>query len=94
MKKMAKTRNISPVWERIERHAGEVFRQIRGAEFRYVVADGHLIPDRTRQQIPRSHFEKALTFVPFSTTKEIQHLRGPSYIFAVLMDPRIRAGEW
>lgn len=91
---MATTRNINSVWERIEENAGEVFRQIKGGEFTYVVANGHLIPDRTRQQIPRSHFEKALAFVPLSTTREIQNLRGPSYIFAVLMDPQIRKDEW
>jgi hypothetical protein len=91
---MATTRNIISVWERIEENAGEVFRQIKGAEFTYVVANGHLIPDRTRQQIARSQFEKALAFVPLSTTSKIQHLRGPSYIFAVLMDQRIRRDAW
>jgi hypothetical protein len=91
---MATSPTIEPVWQRIEKNAEKIFRQIKGGEFTYEVQHGHLIPDRTSRQIPRSNFEKALELVPLSTTKEIQHLQGPSYIFAVLMDPRIRKDEW
>jgi hypothetical protein len=53
-----------------------------------------VVPDRTIQHIPRSHFVKALGLVPLSGPGAIQTLRGPSYIFAILMDPRIRQSEW
>jgi hypothetical protein len=55
---------------------------------------GHVVPDRTIQQIPKSHFAKALDLVPLAGPGEIQQLRGPSYIYAILMDERISRDEW
>lgn len=86
--------NIEVVWQRIRAHEGEVFHQVRGGEFRYRVVGNQLVPDRTRQQIPRSHFERALELAPLPSTTAVQRLRGPSYLFAVLMDDRIRRGDW
>jgi hypothetical protein len=82
------------VWNRIRKHQGETFVQIRGGEFKYKVVSGVFVPDRTQQQIPKSHFEEAFCLVPLANTVLIQHLRGPSYIYAVLMDSRIRATDW
>jgi hypothetical protein len=82
------------IWSRIEAHAGEKFVQIRGGEFTYAVAGGHVIPDRTNQQIPKSHFEEASNLLPLKNTVPVQHLRGPSYIYAILMDERIRKEDW
>jgi len=81
-------------WRRIETHAGEEFAQIRGGKFTYEVIGGHLVPDRTNQQIPKSHLEEALALIPLESTVAVQHLRGPSYIYAILMDDRIRMGDW
>jgi hypothetical protein len=81
---------IAMVWDRIEKNAESEFNMIQGAKFRYAVMAGHVIPDRTNQQIPKSHFEKALSLVPFGNTAEIQHLRGLSFIYAILMNARIR----
>ena len=88
------TAAINSVWERIEALAGQEFHMIRGAAFLYEVSGGHVLPDRTNQQIPKSHFEKALAFVPLTDTTAIQDLRGPSFIYAILMDPRIRQADW
>jgi hypothetical protein len=82
------------IWLRIEACAGEKFVQIRGGEFTYMVAGGHVIPDRTKQQIPKSNFEKASAFLPLENTVRVQDLRGPSYIYAILMDERISQGDW
>ncbi len=86
--------DIQEVWERIEAHAGQTFNQLRGGAFAYGVVGGHVVPDRTYQQIPRSHFERALDLVPLESTRPVQHLRGPSYIYAILMDHRIRRNDW
>jgi hypothetical protein len=32
--------------------------------------------------------------VPLSSTVEMNHLQGPSYIYAILMDSRIRRDDW
>jgi hypothetical protein len=85
---------INLVWERIENCAGQEFQMIRGAAFLYKASGGHVLPDRTNQQIPKSHFEKALQFVPLTGTTSIQDLRGPSFIYAILMDSRIRQTDW
>lgn len=82
------------IWHRIVSRAGETFVQIRGGEFTYEIAGGALVPDRTNQLIPRSHFEEATKALPLESTVPVQHLRGPSYIYAVLMDRRIRGSDW
>lgn len=87
--------SIDDVWDRIEIHSGETFYQIRGGEFTYIVDGGHIYLSRTQQRIPKSHFEKALAFVPLRNTGPLQEkFRGPSYIFAILMDDRIRQCDW
>lgn len=84
--------SFDSVWNRIEKYSGQVFRQIRGGEFTYIVKSGALVADRTSQQIPRS--ERAFKLVPLDGTSSVQSLRGPSYIYAVLMDQRIRQRDW
>lgn len=86
--------DINTVWSRIEKHAGETFRQIRGKEFTYSIVSGGVKPDTTNQIIPKSNFKEALNYVPLTKTGPLQNLRGPSYIFAILMDARISSGEW
>ena len=81
------------VWRRIKTHAGEQFTQIRGGKFTYEVIGGHVVPDRTNQQIPKSHFEEAFALIPLENTVQVHHLRGPSYIYAILMDDRIRMDD-
>jgi hypothetical protein len=66
------TPTINAVWERIETLAGQEFHMIRGAVFHYEITGGHVLLDRTNQQIPESHFEKALAFVPLRDTTAIQ----------------------
>lgn len=82
------------IWQRIQSHAGETFRQIRGGEFTYEVRSGGVWPDRTARNIGRSQFEQALALMPIDSTVPLQRLQGPSYLYAILMDPRIRDGHW
>jgi hypothetical protein len=86
--------NFAEVWSRIESHAGEEFTQIRGGTFRYSIVGSILRPDRTNRGLPRAQFEEALSLVPLPNTTVVHHLQGPSYVYAILMDPRIRRGDW
>jgi len=86
--------SLDTVWARIKAHEGETFRQIRGAEFSYTVVGAAVVPSRTRQNIPRSHFQEAIDLMPVRDTVPLQHLRGPSYLYAILMDQRIRQRDW
>jgi hypothetical protein len=58
------------------------------------VVGSAVVPNRTNQNISKSDFEKAIKFLPLANTTPVQHLRGPSYIYAILMDKRIRNDEW
>ena len=89
-------RQISPeaVWRRIETNAGQVFRQIRGQHFTYTVSGGAIRPSTTNWSVSRAHIARALDRVPLRNTRQVQDLMGPSYIYAILMDDRIRAGDW
>lgn len=81
--------SFEEVWMQIERHAGETFRQKRGGEFTYQVDAGCVLPDRTNRMLPRSHFEQAFVRMPVEGPGALQDLQGPSYIYAILTDPRI-----
>lgn len=82
------------IWARIKRHEGEEFTQIRGATFRSAVEGSAIRPDRTNQLIPGKHIKEAADLLPLDNTVEIQHLRGPSYIYAILMDSRVSRANW
>jgi len=87
-------RDIEGVWQRIQANEGKEFRQKGGKRFRYAVTVSYLRPSTTNQNLPKRQFEEALSFLPLEGPGEINHLRGPSYIFAILMDGRIRRGDW
>jgi hypothetical protein len=73
----------------------EEFRLVGGDLFTYAVASGSVVPNRSDYPIARSEFAKALELVPLRGPGEIRDLvRGPSYVYAILADPRISAGEW
>ncbi len=82
------------VWNRITSHAGEVFRQIRGGEFRYAMDGIGIIPDRTDHRFAKTEIKEAFRRMPVENTVPLQDLRGPSYLYAILMDDRIRQSDW
>jgi hypothetical protein len=86
--------DFDTIWNRILAHTGETFHQMRGGEFTYRVRGNSVIPDRVNQVIPRAHFSEAFHLVPLANTVSVQHLRGPAYIYAIMMDPRIRQQDW
>lgn len=86
--------DIDTVWDRIEGLDGETFRQKRGQPFTYSISGRSLYPSTTNQALPKSQFAKALEFVPIAGPGVINHLRGPSYLWAILMDPRVRRTDW
>ena len=72
-----------------------MFRQIRGKTYTYDIANATLIPRGIDQNIGKSVFAKALDYLPLSNTTTVKHLRGPSYLYSILMDERIRgADDW
>lgn len=82
------------IWRRVVALEGETFTQIRGGEFTFKVIGTSLALDRTNQSIERKQLEEAVGLLPFETTVPLQHLRAPSYLFAILKDPRVRQSDW
>lgn len=88
------TPNLETVSTRIRQHAGEGFELIRGDIFTYEMFDNYLRPvDRVRG-LSRTNFGKALARVPLENTRSVADLQGLSYVYAILMDPRIRRTDW
>jgi hypothetical protein len=82
------------VWQRIVVLQGQQFTQIRGRVFTYRIVGNSIRLGTTNQNISQGELVAALQFVPLNNTVIIQHLRAPSYIYAILMDNRIRNGLW
>ena len=82
------------VWRRIVHHSGETFYQIRGKPFTYRARGRTIYLDTTNRMISRTAIEKALRRVPLRSTVPVQDLSAPSYIYGILMDDRIRRGDW
>lgn len=78
------------VWRRIVACEGAVFRQVRGREFTYSVAGTVVVPSTTSRQLAKSQFAKAHARRPLRGPGELQDLQGPSYLFAILTDPRVQ----
>ena len=70
------------------------FRQKRGKVFTYTIGQGGARPSTTDQLLARSQFEKALARMPTEGPGALQDLRGPSYLWAILMDDRVRREDW
>jgi len=82
--------NFTLTWQRVQQHAGEAFTTVTGKEFRYSAAAGSVQMQTTNRMLPRSDFEKALDRMPVAGPSALQDLQGPSYIYAILNDPRVK----
>lgn len=71
-----------------------MFQTVTGLEFTYEVPGNYLRVSRTIRNLSRSNFAKALEQMPAGGPAELKDRQGASYTWAILMDPRIRAGDW
>lgn len=88
------------IWARIERHAGAEFATITGRRFTYTTPgnylrvrlepEGHEVP----RVLSRTNFLKATRQMPAAKPSDISERQGPSYTWAILMDPRIRQTDY
>lgn len=86
---------IETVWIRLKALEGEAFETKTGKPFSYEISGNIFRPSRTRYDITKADFAKALELIPLDGPGEIVNLvRGSAYIWAVLHDRRVRQGEW
>jgi hypothetical protein len=86
------------VWHRIEKFQGDQFYTATRLPFTYEV-EGNGIwffrnGKRINRKLTRSHVGVAISRCPLKTTTEIKDLMDFAYLFALLMDRRIRGDAW
>jgi hypothetical protein len=88
--------NIKTIWERILAHAGQLFHTKNGIPFTYHQGGNQIKLQNTNRNIPMSDVGKVLPYLPLPSTTVAQRLgvQGPAYLYAILMDPRIRQNDW
>lgn len=86
--------DIEDVWSRIAAHARELFHTKTGLPFTYEVPGNYLRVSRANRSLSKTNFAKALDAMPAHGPGEIKDRQGSAYTWAILMDPRIRQGDW
>ena len=82
--------DFQSIWLNIIRCAGQEFRTITGLPFTYEVEDNYLNTNRTDYPLSKGEFKKAAAIPNLEGPGQIsQIVRGPSYVYAILTDPRI-----
>ena len=81
------------VWRRIVALAGETFHQRKGKPFTYAISGGCVVPGTTNRRLPRSQFARAYQRAPMHGPGQLHDLQGPSFLFAILTDPRVAATD-
>ncbi len=86
------------IWSRIKAQHGGTFMTTTGLPFRAFVDGDALIVSRNgkliNRRLMRNQVFKGVDGCPLQTTRDVQDCLGPSYIFGILMDSRIRHGLW
>jgi hypothetical protein len=89
---------IEAAWRRIEGHQGEEFHTSRGLPFTFEVEGSGIWffreGRRINRKLTRTQAEAAIARCPLASTTEIKDLMDFAYLFALLMDPRIRSTAW
>ena len=89
---------LESIWHRIESHQGQQFKTATQLPFTYTV-EGLGIwffrnGQRVNRKLSRVQVNKAIARCPLASTTEIKDLMDYPYLFALLMDPRIRHEAW
>jgi hypothetical protein len=86
------------IWRRIESHQREVFHTARGLPFTYQVESAGIWffreGRRINRKLTRTQVDVAISRCPLTSTTEIKDLMDYAYLFALLMDRRIRGEAW
>ena len=87
--------SINEVWRRIQALEGAEFETKTGKPFTFTVVGNVLRPSRTRYNLSKANFARALELWPLDGPGQISPLvRGPAYVWGILYDQRVRMGDW
>ncbi len=83
------------LWRKISSFEGEDFKTWREMLFTYRIEGDVMRTSRTKFNLSKSDFQIAYEMVPIKDPSELKgKVRGASYIWAILNDPRISGGKW
>ena len=81
------------IWEKIVLHQGKAFRTVRGKEFTYKVVDNDVYPMHIISgHATKEGFRKAFYIDNIQGPGQLsaEGIMGPSYVYAILTDSRIK----
>jgi hypothetical protein len=85
-------------WSRIKQNSGKQFHTSRGLPFTYEVEGSGIWffreGKRIERKLTRTQVDLAISRCPLRSTTEIKDLMDYAYLFALLMDRRIRDHSW
>ena len=88
-----KNREFDRVWENIVLHQGELFHTITGKGFTYKVIDNDVYPTHIKSgHATKEGFRKAFGIGNIQGPGQLsaEGIMGPSYVYAILTDTRIK----
>ncbi len=87
--------SIDEVWRRLKALEGHEFETKTGKPFTFQLDGDIFRPNRTKYNVTKADFRKALDLVPFDGPGMVNSVvRGPSYVWDVLHDKRVRSQDW
>ncbi len=87
--------SVDELWSRLKSVAGDAFETKTGKPFTYEISGDVFHPSRTKYNVSKADFRKALALVPVDGPGAINRtVRGPAYVWGVLHDKRIRKQDW
>lgn len=88
-------KNIEDIWDHIASLEGAEFHTKTGMPFTFTVSGDLLCVSRTEYNLSKANFAKALEIAPVDGPGKISNIvKGPSYVWALLHDARVRRSEW
>lgn len=82
--------DINQIWNKMIEFEDKEFYTKTGRPFIYQINNNILITSRTDYPLSKGNFAKALDYFPLDGPGAINGIvRGPSYVYAILMDKRI-----
>ena len=84
--------NIETIWNNIKLNEGEIFYKKRGGEYTYTVYNDFIMVDGIKgSRITKNTFAKAIKIEnPTPQKISLEGCRGPSYIYGIITDKRIK----
>ena len=87
--------SIDEVWTGMKGIAGDGFETKTGKPFTYTISGDVFRPSRTKYNVSKAEFAKALALSPLDGPGVINSsVRGPAYVWAVFHDQRVRRQDW